>query len=120
MAMFDLNPLDVGLPHDRPRFYFLVVRRDLVDGVGWDEAGFRQRSLQLLQQLLRGHRQVELDEFLFVESHPEVARAEATASNRDRARRVPTQPLKWVSKHRAMYSDPWSAQTVMKTKKANQ
>ena len=98
-----LDPLTVGVPQSRPRIYIIGYSSDK-----WPRAkAFNERDLhEITTQLEQGHPLMNIEEFVYEESHPRVHARRARFLDRvmagDTATATEGRNLKWVHAQRRL------------------
>lgn len=110
VAIFELSPLQVGFPQERPRLYFLGVQKALLADAGWSRDRFCSYVTSLVACMQVGHPHLDLDDVLSSEqseyilrrkAHERAALAKRCSRSLYRRRSETDVPRKWVEKHRA-------------------
>jgi site-specific DNA-cytosine methylase len=106
VVLFKMSPTQVGLPQDRPRLYFMLLRsRDhMLHGTSSDTvAAFAQGAMSAIKA---GHPLVPLDRILYDEEHPYICKMRALERDLVAHRQLSSSrpsassTQKWVEKHR--------------------
>lgn len=101
------TPLTSGFPQDRPRLFFLAIRRDVLACAGITDVCFEEYARGLVSALADNHPAVDFNSCLLPEHDPFVMRMKISELDEiDRRGRLPlTRPRsnhcgKWVEKHK--------------------